>query len=112
MAKVYLQGGPCNGRSVPDTEIQGGLVGYVVCQGADYINSGKRRPNGELIFTYSASGVPQPPSTSGPTAPHALKGWNDLRKTVNRGLPTMLRTVGKLNAETSRSLGRRRRVRH
>lgn len=49
---------------------------------------------------------------SGPTAPHALKGWNDLRKTVNRGLPSMLRTVGKLNAETSRSLGRRRRVRH
>lgn len=112
MAKVYLQGGPCNGRSVPDTEIQGGLVGYVVCQGADYINSGHRRPNGELIFTYSASGVPQPPSGGDIHIPHALSGWNDLRKQVNTGFPTMLRKTHRLNLETSRQLARRRRVRH
>ena len=111
MANVYLKGGPCDGKSVPSSEIQGGLVAYVVCKGADYINSGRRRPNGELIFTYSASGVPQPPESGDVHAPHALSAWADLRRTVNHGLPTMLRQVSGLNRATSNALARRRRVR-
>lgn len=112
MANVYLEGGPCNGRSVPSSEIQGGLVAYVVCKGADYINSGKRRHNGELIFTYSASGVPQPPSSGGVRAPHALSAWADLQRTINKGLPAMLRQTGGLNRATRNALARRRRVGH
>ena len=112
MANVYLQGGPCNGKSVPDTEIQGGLVGYVVCKGADYINTDRRRRNGELIFAYSASGVPQPPGGISVGAGKSLKAWSDIRQQVNTGLPTMLRKVGKLNRATSQQLARRGRVRH
>ena len=111
MAKVYLQGGPCNGKSVPDSEIQGGLVGYVICQDAYYLNSGKRRANGNLIFDYSKGGLPQPPGGGTVRAPHALNAWADLRRTVNEGLPTMLRTTSRLNHATSRALARRRRVR-
>ena len=45
-------------------------------------------------------------------APHALNAWADLRTTMNRGLPSMLRTVSKLNRQTSRQIARKRRVKH
>jgi len=51
-------------------------------------------------------------SGGGPYAPRATKGWDDFRGEVNHGLPTMLRRVGALNRATSRTLTRRRRMRH
>lgn len=48
----------------------------------------------------------------GPTAPHSTKAWGQLQNQVNRQLPTTLRKVSGLQAATSTTLRRRRRVRH
>jgi len=43
--------------------------------------------------------------------PRATKGWDDLRRQVNHGLPTALAKIQKLNRATSTQLARRSKVR-
>ena len=108
---VYLQGGPCNGRTVSTSQIQGGLVGYVLCKGHYYESNGKQRPNGDEIFADSGTTAPQPPPGPGQVrAPHALNAWADLRGVMNRELPTTLRQVGGLNRATRNLLAKKHRV--
>jgi len=93
---------------VSTSEIQGGLVGYVLCKGHYYVSNGKTRPNGDNIFADSGTAAPSPP---GATASHAHKAWGDLQSAVNRDLPTATARIAKLNATTLRRIPRRRRVR-
>lgn len=113
-SSVYLSGGPCNGRTVPASEIQGGLVGYILCRGHYYLDSGRTRPNGNTIFADSGTSAPQPPSGGGGTsagvAPQAHQGWGGLRQSLNRDLPTALRAIHRNQQAALRELARRRRV--
>ncbi len=52
------------------------------------------------------------PGRGGGYKPTSTKAWGSVQRSVNRGLPTMLRRVGALNKATSTQLRRRRRVRH
>lgn len=109
---VYLSGGPCNGRTVSTSQIKGGLVGYVLCQGHYYEANGKTRRNGDAIFADTGTTAPQPPSPVSPdaTAPHSVKAWGDLRKQVNSSLPAATRKIERLNAGALSALRHRRRV--
>jgi hypothetical protein len=109
---IYLQGGPCNGRTVSADQIVGGAVAYIACGGGYYVvGDGKRRPNGDLIFAYSGKAKPGPPSTTIGHDARALQGWGDLRRTINQGLPTALRRTDKLTRASLRQARRHRRVR-
>jgi hypothetical protein len=108
---IYLQGGPCNGRTVSADRIVGGLVAYIACGGGYYVLAdGKHRPNGDVIFGYYGKSKPAPPSTTIGHDAHALRGWGHLRRTVNHELPTALRKTNKLTRATLRHLHRHRRV--
>ena len=108
---VYLQGGPCNGRTVSTSQIQGGLVGYVLCRGHYYESNGKHRPNGDEIFADTGTTPPQPPAGPGQVrAPHALNAWADLRNVMNSGLPTMVRRSNGLSRATRNLLAKKHRV--
>ena len=111
MANVYLQGGPCNGKTVPLTP-QDADQGQLVCGGDIYKNpyTGQRR-RGLLVFKDAG---PVPTSGGGGSsshAPRAHSGWNDLRRTLNRDMPKALRTSEANTAAALRSLSRARRVR-
>lgn len=74
MGGVYLSGGPCDGRTVPNTEIQGGLVAYIACGGGYYVlEEGDRRPNGDLIFRWWGTQKPSPPSPK--ATAHVTQAW-------------------------------------
>jgi hypothetical protein len=113
-SRIYLSGGPCDGRTVSASQIQGGLVGYIACGGGYYVlDGGRTRPNGDTIFKYSGTTQPGPPggSPSGPgVAPQAHQGWGGLRRSVNRELPTALRTISRYQQAALRELAHRRRV--
>lgn len=111
-SSIYLSGGPCNGRTVPASEIQGGLVAYIACGGGYYVNPGTgRRRRGDLIFTWAGTTKPGPPSGGEPTAAHSVKAWGDLRTQVNEKLPAMLHHVEQLRRGSLSRLARRHRVR-
>jgi hypothetical protein len=113
-SRIYLSGGPCNGRTVPASEIQGGLVAYIACGGGYYeLKGSRRRPNGDLIFSYAGTTAPGPPtgSASGAgVAPQAHQGWGGLRRSINRDLPTALRVKARYQQAALRELAHRRRV--
>jgi hypothetical protein len=115
-SSVYLSGGPCNGRTVPASEIQGGLVGYILCRGHYYLDSGRTRPNGNTIFADSGTSAPQPPSGGGSTGPgivpNVYKSWGDLRSAVNRDLPRSFVAINHVMDGTKRKLRHSRKVRH
>ena len=52
------------------------------------------------------------PGRSGGYKPTSTKAWSSVQRSVNHGLPTMLRRTGALNKSTSQLLRRKRRVRH
>jgi hypothetical protein len=109
-SRVYLKGGPCDGKTVSANQIVGGLVAYIACGGGYYeLDSGQTRPNGDPIFAYSGKTKPQPPSGGGPqniNAPKALHGWKSLRKSVNKSWPKALNYMEHGNNAALRSLGR------
>jgi hypothetical protein len=89
--RIYLKGGPCDGRTVSANQIVGGLVAYIPCGGGYYVASaGKKRPNGNPIWDYSGTTAPTPPSGSGSGQPHVHKGWHDIRRSVNTNMPHAL----------------------
>lgn len=109
--RIYLKGGPCDGKTVSADEIKGGLVATIACGGGFYVlDNGKTRPNGDVIFRYYGKTKPGPPSTTIGHDAHALRGWGHLRRTVNHELPTALRKTNKLTRATLRHLHRHRRV--
>lgn len=110
VSQIYLQGGPCNGRTVSANDIQGGLVGYIKCGGGYYTDSGNMRPNGDEIFSYSGNTAPSPPDTAGAARAHG--GWADVRKSVNRRMPAALKASKRNTAAALRSLSRARKVHH
>ena len=111
MASVYLEGGPCNGKIVPLTPAEAD-TGELVCGGDLYKNPYTGQKHGRYLVFIDAGKAPSSGGGGGTVrAPHALNAWADLRRTINEGLPTMLRTTSRLNHATSRALARKRRVR-
>lgn len=113
-SRVYLAGGPCNGRTVSASRIQGGPVGYILCQGHYYVADGTTRPNGNAVFRDTGTKPPQETGGGGSSgtvgAPQALGGWQSLRQAVNRGLPEALRKKNRLQQAALRELAQKRRV--
>jgi hypothetical protein len=113
-SSVYLSGGPCAGRTVSASQIQGGLVGYVLCQGHYYLDSGRTRSGGETIFADSGTSPPQAPGGGGGAgagvAPQAHQGWGGLRRAINQELPAALRAINRNQQAALRELAHRRRV--
>lgn len=111
VSSIYLQGGPCDGRTVSANRIVGGVVAYIACGGGFYVlDDGKHRPNGDVIFKYSGKTQPGPPPGPGLDATQALKGWKALRKSVNKGMPQALNYAQRGNHAALRSLSRARKV--
>ncbi len=52
------------------------------------------------------------PGRGGGYKPTSTKAWGSVQKSVNHGMPTMLRRVGALNKSTATVIRRRRRVRN
>lgn len=109
-SRVYLQGGPCNGRTVSADQIQGGLVGYILCRGHYYLDSGRTRRNGNAIFIDSGTTAPQPPGSTNLNAPRAHSGWRDLRRSVNRTMPHALNRASALTRSALRATSHGRKV--
>lgn len=110
--QIYLQGGPCDGKTVSADQITGGLVGYIKCGGGYYTQAdGKTRANGDPIFGYYGKQQPQETVTTLGHDAKALQGWGDLRRTMNHALPTALRRTNKLTSASLRQVRRHRRVR-
>lgn len=111
-SNVYLQGGPCDGRTVSADRIVGGLVAYIECGGGYYVLAdGVTRANGDIVFKWSGKTQPGPPGGSGGGTPHTHAGWNSIRKSVNKHLPRDLRASHRMTSAALRSLSRARRVR-
>jgi hypothetical protein len=111
VSKVYLQGGPCDGKSVSADEIVGGAVGYIACGGGYYtVDTAGRRHNGEVVFDYAGKKKPGPPDGSGVKAARAHGGWADMQRSVNHHLPKSLRNSELLTRAALRSLHRAHRV--
>ena len=109
---VYLNGGPCNGTTKRLTNAQFKSQ-QTTCKGADYVyNSTQIIPGHRYVFDVL---VPEGSGGGGagvPGSAHAVKAWTDVRTTVNRRLPTTLRTIDKLNAGSLTKLAHRGRVKH
>lgn len=112
VSKVYLKGGPCDGKSVSADEIVGGAVAYIACGGGYYtVNSSGRRRNGEVVFEYAGKKQPGPPDASGVKAARAHGGWSDVRKSVNRNMPRSLSRSQRHTRAALQALHRAHRVR-
>jgi len=110
-SRIYLQGGPCNGRTVSANEIVGGLVAYIKCQDGYYTDANRKRPNGNEIFSYYGKTKPGGAGDIGGYDSHALKGWSDVRKQINTGLPNALHRTDKLSRAALSQLRRHHKVR-
>lgn len=109
---IYLQGGPCDGKTVSGNQIVGGLVAYIKCGGGYYVvDDGVTRPNGDLVFKYSGKTQPGPPGGGSVKAPRAHKGWNALRHTFNAEMPKAIRSSQHSTAAALRTLQKARKVR-
>ncbi len=104
---VRLVGGPCGGttKTIPQAEWDSGETS---CKGATYVFDGIIRPSGQLPhFTFRA-GAPPPPSSSDA---QGLKGWKDLRRTINRTMLHTLNETARLQHAALRAISRGRKVR-
>jgi hypothetical protein len=111
-SKIYLKGGPCDGKTVSADEIQGGLVAFIACGGGFYtVNNAGKRHNGELIFDYAGKKQPGPPGGGGVNAAKAHGGWAGVRKSVNHHMPASLRASQRSTRAALHTLGRAHRVR-
>ena len=106
---IYLQGGPCDGKTTDANAIVGGLTAYIPCGGGYYIDSGNTRPDGTPIWKYYGKSAPQPPG--GATSARAHGGWHDVRVSVNKHMPAALRSSHHNTQAALRSLSRARKVR-
>jgi hypothetical protein len=110
--QVRLIRGPCAGQ-VKTLTPAAFAAGETSCKGATYIYDGVTRPKGQLPhFTYRKGAPPPPPTGGGVNAPHALGGWNAIRRVMNSQFPHAVHRMGKLNHATSTLIARRGRVRH
>lgn len=110
-SNVYLEGGPCDGRTVSANKIVGGLTAYIKCGGGYYVlDDGVTRPNGDVVFKYAGKTKPEPPSGGGVHDSHALHGWNDLRRVVNHDTRPALLYSQRTTAAALRRLGHARKV--
>ena len=110
--RVYLSGGPCDGKTKPSTDIKGSLVAYVACGGGYYtVSPTGKRHKGDLIFNYAGTTNPDAPTGPGVNAPQALKGWKAIRKGWNTTLPHSISYMQRNNKAALRSLSRARKVR-
>lgn len=101
--RVYLSGGPCNGRTVPASQIQGGIVGYVACGGGYYLVTGdKRRPNGDLVLTWGGKTKPKPPSGTGANTRNATQAWTRWMRALGHQAPRELKRIHKAGARARR----------
>lgn len=110
--QIYLQGGPCDGRTVSADQIVGGLVGYIKCGGGYYEDKGAgSRANGNPIWSYAGKSPPQPPGGGTVKAARAHGGWHDVRVSINKHMPAALRSSHRNTQAALRSLSRARKVR-
>lgn len=115
MASVYLQGGPCNGRTVPLTPAEAD-AGELYCGGDVYKNpyTGQRR-RGLLVFT-DAGKIPNVGGGGGGTfnvyQSNVWKSWSDIERSVNRNLPTALHKITVTQTRILQALAHKRRVRN
>jgi hypothetical protein len=115
MAKAYLSGGPCNGRTVNLTVAEAD-AGELTCRGGLYKNpfTGAHH-HGAIVFDYAG---PAPPPGGGggggspaSVGPQAYTGWNALRRSFNRELPAAVHAIARNQAAALRELGHGRKVR-
>lgn len=106
---AYLQGGKCDGKRHKITSGEK-TYGSIECKGGLYlITTPPKLHKGDRIFKYIGKAIN--PGTSGSiSAPHALKGWQALRKSINRGMPDTLSHSQRLSRATLRTLHRARKV--
>ncbi len=91
----------------------------VLMTGNPYTASGTGLAAGDITFWGSQAfaqfyfnATAGAPGRGGGYKPTSTKAWGSVQKSVDRGLPTMLRRVGALNKATATQLRRRRKVRH
>lgn len=104
-SRIYLKGGPCNGRTVSaDRIVVIGAVGYIKCGGGYYADEGAgTRPNGSHIWSYVGTSPLQGPGSGGVNEPHVHSGWRDLRRSVNKTMPHGINRVLALSRQSLRA---------
>lgn len=108
---VYLNGGPCDGTNKNLTQKQFNSH-KTKCGGSTYTYDPTLTANFELpVFSTSADTGKAAGGASSLKAPQALKGWQALRKSVNKSMPSALRSSRKASTSALRSLSRARKVR-
>jgi hypothetical protein len=96
---------------VSANEIKGGLVAYIACGGGYYTaNTAGKKHKGDPIFDYAGKDKPVPPSLGTVKAPQALRGWHDLRKSVNKKMPAATSYSHRLGRASLRALSRAHKV--
>jgi hypothetical protein len=111
-SKIYLHGGPCDGKTVSADDIQGGLVAFIACGGGYYtVNPAAKLHNGELVFDYAGKKKPGPPGDGSLNAAKAHGGWKSIRKSVNHHMPAALSKSQRTTQAALRTLNRAHKVR-
>lgn len=111
-SRIYLKGGPCDGKTVSADEIVGGLVAYIKCGGGYYIvDDGATHAGADGVFKYAGKRQPGPPAGSDRIPPHLHHGWNQLRRSFNVHMVRDLDEATRITRKSLRSLSRARRVR-
>lgn len=108
---VYLNGGPCNGtnKTLTDAEY---ATQETTCKGTVYRYDPQAGVGFELPVFSSADAYGQ--RGGGPATihdPQTLGGWNAIRRSVNKHLPSTLRESQAAGQRARRSLAKARRVR-
>ncbi len=108
-AKVYLEGGPCDGKTVKVAASSVGLY-PVTCKNHLYVVTDPiQHHNGATVYKDTGA-IPPAPVPGVLVAPDALKGWKALRKSINKGMPETLNRAQRVNRETLRIIGKIRKV--
>jgi hypothetical protein len=105
---AYLEGGPCNGtlHAITPNEADSGEI---ICKGGLYKNPEQgAHSHGGIVFKYAGKVPSTKPAI---TTPQALKGWQSLRKSINRGMPSALDYSQHRTTAALRELRRARKVR-
>lgn len=106
---AYLEGGKCDGVRHKITSGER-TYGSIECRGGLYvITVPAKLHHGDRIFKYAGKAI-NPGTTGTLDAPQALKGWQALRKSINKGMPATLAHSQRVNKATLRTLRRARKV--
>lgn len=110
---VALVGGPCDGetRNITDKTLK---AGKLTCRGTEYDRTNVIHVGDLIVFAtkdaiIAAQGGVSPGAGS---APQALSGWSDLRRSVNQTIPSAVRQMRAAQDAALRELRHGRRVRH